>query len=78
MRQAVSRVGLVRFNPFHEIGGNQSFSLALLNEDTNGVVVTSHYGRESNRVYGKRIVKGKAESSLSEEEEKAIQAAKKR
>lgn len=73
----VQRVGLVRFNPFKEIGGNQSFSLALLDGNENGVVITSLYTREGNRVYGKPIENGKSLHLLSEEENQAIERAQK-
>lgn len=72
----LQKVGLVRFNPFREVGGNQSFSIALLDGDDNGIVVTSLYTREGNRVYGKPITAGQSEYLLSEEEKKAIEKAK--
>ena len=71
----VQKVGLVRFNPFKEIGGDQSFSVALLDEEHNGVIITSYYGRELNRVYAKQIQAGKSEHELSEEEKEAISQA---
>ena len=73
----VQKVGLIRFNPFKEIGGNQSFSLALLDGNENGVVITSLYTREGNRVYGKPIENGKSLHLLSEEENQAIERAQK-
>jgi hypothetical protein len=72
---SVQKVGIVRFNPFSEIGGDQSFSIALLDGKDDGVVVTSLYSREGNRVYGKLIKKGTSEYSLSGEEKKAIEKA---
>lgn len=72
----IQKVGIIRFNPFKEIGGDQSFSAALLDENDSGVVITSLYGRDDNRVYGKAIEKGKSEYALSEEENKAIEKAK--
>jgi len=75
MRKAITRVGVVRFNSFKETGGDQSFSIALLDESNNGVVVTSHYGREMNRVYAKPIQGGASEHELSVEEKEAIQKA---
>ncbi len=74
---SLSRVALVRFNPFKEIGGNQSFSIALLNHHDDGVIITSHFGRETNRVYAKQVSKGKAEHQLSKEEEEALRQAMK-
>jgi len=73
---SVQKVGVVRFNPFKEVGGNQSFSIALLDGNNSGVVITSLYTREGNRVYGKPIKNGRAEYLLSEEEKEAINKAK--
>ena len=72
MRKAITKIGIKRFNPFKEIGGDQSFSIALLNEDHDGVVVTSYYGRELNRAYAKAIQHGASEHELSLEEKEAI------
>ena len=74
-RLSIQKVGIVRFNPFKEIGGNQSFSLALLNSNNDGIVITSFYGREGNRIFGKPIRKGRSPHLLSKEEKKAIQKA---
>jgi hypothetical protein len=74
---SIQKVGMIRFNPFREGGGDQSFSLALLNKNNSGVVVTSLYSREGNRIYGKPIKDGISEYTLSEEENKAIEEAKK-
>jgi len=75
-RFSIQKVGIIRFNPFSEVGGDQSFSLALLDADDNGVVITSLYTREENRVYGKPIKRGASEYSLSVEEKEAISKAK--
>jgi len=72
----IQKVGIVRFNPFKDVGGNQSFSIALLNSKDDGVVITSLYNREGNRIYGKPIRNGKSPYSLSKEEEKAIEKAR--
>jgi len=72
----IQKVGIVRFNPFAEVGSDQSFSIALLDSNDNGVVITSLYTREGNRVYGKPIKGSTSEYSLSEEEKKAIEMAK--
>lgn len=73
---SIQRIGIVRFNPFKKSGGDQSFSIALLDEDKNGVVITSLYGREGNRIFAKPIKKGKSEYLLTEEEKKAIEQTK--
>jgi hypothetical protein len=69
------KMGLVRFNPFSEIGGDQSFSLAILDKNDNGAVITSYYSRENNRVYAKPLKKGKSSYVLTKEEKKAIEKA---
>lgn len=72
MAKSVEKIGIVRFNPFREIGGDQSFAIALLNRENTGVVITSHYGKNFSKVYAKPMNKGNSEYSLSEEEKEAI------
>ena len=73
--RAFQRVGLVRFNPFEDTGGNQSFALALLDAGGNGWVLSSLHARSGTRVYAKAIHEGRADSALSEEEAAAIKQA---
>lgn len=75
---SIQKLGIVRFNPFSEVGSDQSFSIALLDGNDNGIVITSLYTREENRVYGKPIKAGLSEYSLSVEEKEAIDKAKNR
>jgi len=72
---SIQKTGIVRFNPFSEIGGDQSFSVALLDANNDGVVITSLYTREGNRVYGKPIKNSQSEYQLSDEEKNAINKA---
>jgi hypothetical protein len=72
---SIQKIGIVRFNPFFEIGGNQSFSVALLDGNNNGFVITSLYTREGNRIYAKPIVDEKSQYLLSKEEKEAIEKA---
>jgi len=72
---SIQKTGIVRYNPFSDVGGDQSFSIALLDGNNNGIVFTSLYTKEGNRVYGKPIKDAKSEYSLSEEEKKAIEKA---
>src|SRR5690348_14593735 len=66
----VQRVGLVRFNPFSDTGGSQSFTLSLLDGHDNGLVMTSLYARTGHRWYIKEIASGKGkELALSKEEQ---------
>jgi len=72
----------VRFNPFSQTGGNQSFSLALLDGNNNGLVISSLHSREGTRIYAKMVKEGEGKgkgkkSSFSNEEKEAILKAKK-
>jgi len=67
--------GFIRYNPFGGVGSDQSFSFALLDDKNNGIVITSLFSREGNRVYAKTVENGQASHSLSEEENKALQQA---
>lgn len=73
--RAFQRVGLVRYNPFEETGGNQSFALALLDAERNGWVLSSLHARSGTRVYAKAITGGRSDGALSEEEMAAIRQA---
>ncbi len=73
---ALQKVSLVKFNPFSDLGGDQSFSLALLDGHDQGLVITGLHGRKTTRVYTK-IINGE-DVKLSEEEKKAIKQAKKK
>ncbi len=74
--RSVHKVGIVRFNPFKDIGGDQSFALALLDGKDSGLVISSLHTREGTRIYSKPVSKGIAEKyTLTEEEEKAIKEA---
>ncbi|HHX87111.1 MAG TPA: DUF4446 family protein [Firmicutes bacterium] len=69
-------IGLVRYNAFQDTGSDLSFSLALLNCAGDGAVITSLFGREENRLYGKPIEQGGSRHPLSEEEQAALQKAR--
>lgn len=71
----VQKIGLVRFNPFKELGGDHSFSLAILDGLENGIIITSLHTRDRTRVYMKNIKKGKPDTDLSEDERKALSVA---
>jgi hypothetical protein len=73
-----SKVGLVRFNPFPDTGGNQSFALAMLDESDDGFIFSSLHSRTGTRIYAKAIAAGKADNTLSSEEDEAIAMARSR
>lgn len=75
LQRSVQHKGMVRFNPFKDVGGDQSFSLALLDEAGDGVVISSLYARDGVRVYGKPVTAGASAYQLSEEERTAIASA---
>ena len=74
-RRTLQRIGLVRFNPFEDTGGNQSFALAVLDARGDGFVVSSLHARTGTRVYGKSVAGGRSESNLSAEEAEAVRLA---
>ena len=75
LRHSFQRIGLVRFNPFEDTGGNQSFALALLDANGDGLVLSSLHSRAGTRVYAKAINGGRSEAALSEEESEAVRQA---
>jgi hypothetical protein len=75
LQGAVRHVGLVRYDAFEDVGGRLSFSCAMLDDHSNGVVVTSINGRQDTRVYAKPVQDGKSPYNLSVEEEEAIKQA---
>lgn len=73
----ITKIGLLRFNPFKDTGGDQSFILALLNSNDTGILISGLYSRSGTRWYAKKVVNGKgAEHELSEDEKKALKEAK--
>jgi Protein of unknown function (DUF4446) len=74
-RRAIQRVGIVRFNPFEDTGGNQSFALALTDAAGNGFVLSSLHSRTGTRVYAKAIAAGRSDAALSAEETEALRLA---
>lgn len=72
---AVQRTGLVRFNPFEDTGGNQSFALAMLDARGDGFIVSSLHSRGSTRIYAKSVRRGAADVALSAEETEALRQA---
>ena len=72
---AISRIGLIRFDAFEDAGDAQSFALALVDDDGDGIVLSSLHSRPTTRVYVKAIRRGVADAPLSEEETRALQDA---
>ncbi|CAN5831453.1 hypothetical protein BH20CHL5_BH20CHL5_04080 [soil metagenome] len=74
-RRALQNVGVVRYNPFDDTGSNQSFALALVDAEGNGVVLSSLHSRQQTRLYLKEIVGGQSDAQLSGEETEALRRA---
>ena len=74
-RGTVRNVGLVRFNPFPDAGGDQSFAIALLDAEGTGIVLSSLHARTDTRVFAKPLQGGRSKYALSDEEQDAIRQA---
>lgn len=70
--KSLHKHAVLRFNPFKEVGSNQSFSVALLDGDDSGVIISSLHTREGTRVYAKPVQKGKDAGFPFTEEEKNV------
>jgi hypothetical protein len=75
-RSHLQRIGFLRFNPFRDAGGDQSFAVAVTDQDGNGVVISSLHSRDVTRVYGKPLAGWASPYPLTEEEEQAIKKAR--
>ena len=75
-RVHIQKVGLVRFNPFKDTGGDQSFILSLVDSNDTGVIISGLFSRAGTRWYAKKVSEGKGvEHELSEEEKRALKTA---
>ena len=75
LKKSIRGLETIRFNPFHDQGSNQSFAIGILNEDNDGVVLSSLYSRERMSIFAKPIKNGKSEYELTEEEKEALEKA---
>lgn len=76
-RRHIQKIGLHRFNPFKDTGGDQSFILSMVDAEENGIVVSGLYSRAGTRWYAKKVKNGiGADHDLSDEEQKAVKLAK--
>ncbi len=76
LKKSIRGLETIRFNPFPDQGSNQSFAISMLNEDGDGVVLSSLYARERMSVFAKPVKNSKSEYELTEEEKEAIKKAK--
>ena len=75
LKKCIQKVGIIRYNAFKDTGSDLSFTLALLDENNDGVVLNGIYSREMSNIYAKPVNNGKSSYTISEEEAKAIQKA---
>ncbi len=73
--ESLQKVSVVRFNPFKDTGGDQSFAIALLDAKDSGLVISSLFTRQGTRIYSKPIKNGQSEYPLSKEETEALKKA---
>jgi hypothetical protein len=76
LKKSIRGLETIRFNPFPDQGSNQSFAIGMLNEEGNGLVISSLYSRERMSVFAKPVKNGKSEYELSAEEKEALEKAK--
>ncbi|NLB18864.1 MAG: DUF4446 family protein [Syntrophomonadaceae bacterium] len=76
MMDHINHIGLVRYKAFREVGGDLSFSVALLNDYGTGLVLTGIHGSQETRVYSKEVVRFASSHPLSQEEKQAINQAR--
>ena len=74
-QRTIQKVGVIRYNPFSDTGGDQSFAIALLDSLGNGVVLSSLHSRTDTRVFAKPVQSGRSRYQLSDEEQDAIKKA---
>ena len=74
-QRTLQKVAVIRYNPFSDTGGDQSFAIALLDSLGNGVVVSSLHSRTDTRVFAKPVQSGRSKFQLSDEEQDAIRKA---
>lgn len=75
IKECVQKVAVTRYKAFEDIGSDLSFSIALLNDDNDGVILTGIYGRNESTTYAKPIDKGISRYDLSEEEMQVLNEA---
>lgn len=75
--QCIQKVGMVRYNAFENMGSDLSFSIALLDGNDTGIILSGIYSRDSSSTYAKPVLNGKSKYALSAEEFQALDIAKK-
>jgi len=75
LKKSVRGLHIMRFNPFSDQGSNQSFAIGMLNEEGDGLVMSSLYSRDRMSVFAKPVRGGKSEYELSTEEKEVLSKA---
>ena len=75
LTRCIQKVGMVRYNAFKDTGSDLSFTLALLDEHNDGVVLNGIYSREMSNIYAKPVKNGTSTYTMSDEEKQAVQKA---
>ena len=75
LTRCIQKVGMVRYNAFKDTGSDLSFTLALLDEHNDGVVLNGIYSREMSNIYAKPVKNGTSTYTMSDEERQAVQKA---
>lgn len=78
LKQSIRGTDLIRFNPFKDAGSNQSFAVAFLNEENDGVIFSSLYARDRMSIFAKDIQAGVANQDITEEEATVLENARKK
>ena len=75
LKKSIRGLEAIRFNPFPDQGSNQSFAIGMLDEEGDGLVISSLYSRERMSIFAKPVKNGKSEYELSTEEKEALRRA---
>ncbi len=76
LRKRIRNVSTLRFKPFEDAGSTQSFAIAIVDDDSNGVILSSLYTRDRMSVFAKPLKNGKSEYELTNEEKSVLDSAK--
>lgn len=76
LNKSIRKVETLRFNPFLDAGSNQSFAISFLNDEGDGVIISSLYARDRMSIFAKPITSGKSEFELSTEEKEVLKKSK--
>ena len=75
IKNCIQKVGIYRYNAYKDTGSELSFTLALLDENNDGVMLNGIYSREMSNIYAEQIIKGESNNKLTDEEKEALKKA---